>query len=180
VWPEPGHLDEDGIGEKLSELHLGNVEKVYSNTLDRKVWGNVCSSCGAYSGNHFVSEEKFDMIAAHQSRTAPVENGDVKILAEIPIEQRCENCDRLIERVGDYDKCNICYSIGKSITPDRCSVCRAYGEPDTYLEHHTSYKQDETVMVCPSCHGKIHHQDGFRDDLLPEMSRQAAEQQGYI
>jgi len=37
--------------------------------------------------------------------------------------------------------------------------------------HHTSYDPEETMQVCESCHGKIHHNPAFRNDLEPEMRR---------
>lgn len=38
-------------------------------------------------------------------------------------------------------------------------------------EHHTSYLPEETMLVCNSCHTKIHQTDGFHDDLKPSLSR---------
>jgi len=38
-------------------------------------------------------------------------------------------------------------------------------------EHHTSYEPEQTMLVCDSCHSKIHHNDGFRPDLQPDMKR---------
>jgi hypothetical protein len=37
--------------------------------------------------------------------------------------------------------------------------------------HHTSYEPPRTMLVCPSCHQKIHNRDGFHDELKPNMSR---------
>lgn len=39
------------------------------------------------------------------------------------------------------------------------------------ITHHTSYYPEETIDVCRECHGKIHDQDGFHDDLIPERDR---------
>jgi len=41
--------------------------------------------------------------------------------------------------------------------------------------HHTSYDPEKLMWVCKTCHMKIHHEDGFRDDLLPDMTRTEAE-----
>jgi ribosome-interacting GTPase 1 len=46
-------LDDHGIGEKVSEL-IPSIKHVFSYTLSCNVWGNTCSSCGAYQGNHHV------------------------------------------------------------------------------------------------------------------------------
>ena len=42
-------------------------------------------------------------------------------------------------------------------------------------QHHTSYNPENLMWVCKDCHMKIHHEDGFRDDLLPDMTRTEAE-----
>lgn len=41
----------------------------------------------------------------------------------------------------------------------------------TIHEHHMSYVPEETMMVCSTCHAKIHHNDDFRPDLQPDMKR---------
>lgn len=56
VWPEDGHLNSD-LGEKLANSDENNVERVYSKTQDREVWGNVCEHCNAYQGNHYMEKE---------------------------------------------------------------------------------------------------------------------------
>lgn len=43
--------------------------------------------------------------------------------------------------------------------------------------HHTSYKPEKTVRVCNSCHAKIHHNDDFRPDLVPDIPRKEWEKQ---
>lgn len=37
--------------------------------------------------------------------------------------------------------------------------------------HHTSYAPAETILVCESCHSRIHHSAGFREDLVPDQTR---------
>lgn len=39
-------------------------------------------------------------------------------------------------------------------------------------EHHVSYVPERTIRVCSDCHSKIHHDEDFRPDLKPEMSRE--------
>jgi hypothetical protein len=56
VWPEEAHLDSH-FGEELGSSDGTNVERVYSNSQDREVWGNVCEHCDAYQGNHYIEKE---------------------------------------------------------------------------------------------------------------------------
>ncbi|WP_128478073.1 hypothetical protein [Halorussus pelagicus] len=41
--------------------------------------------------------------------------------------------------------------------------------------HHTSYTPEETILVCDSCHARIHSDPDFRPDLTPSRSRDALE-----
>lgn len=56
VWPKNGHLDSD-VGETLANADTWNVQRVYSKTQNREVWGNVCVHCDAYQGNHYIEQE---------------------------------------------------------------------------------------------------------------------------
>lgn len=58
-----------------------------------------------------------------------------------------------------------------------CIIC---GGSNDLHEHHTNYKDDKTVLLCRSCHMKVHKTDEFRNDLLPELSREEAFEEGYI
>jgi hypothetical protein len=40
--------------------------------------------------------------------------------------------------------------------------------------HHVSYKENETIPLCSSCHAKVHNTPGFADELQPELSRSEA------
>lgn len=51
-----------------------------------------------------------------------------------------------------------------------CMVCGSSYDRDYMEGHHTSYDPEERVLVCRDCHNKIHHKDGFRDDLIPDDS----------
>jgi hypothetical protein len=66
-------------------------------------------------------------------------------------------------------------------TGEDCEVC---GEEivNSYSrrEHHTSYQPEETIVVCSSCHRKIHETDGFRDDLKPDIPWEDAKRLGLI
>lgn len=59
VWPKVGHLDRDH-GEELAK-QFEQVERVYSKTQDRDVWGNVCVHCDSYQGNHYMEQESFSV-----------------------------------------------------------------------------------------------------------------------
>lgn len=62
IWPKNADLDSE-VGEELAELEDNAVERVYSNSLSREVWGNVCEACDAYQGNHFLEEEVIEQFA---------------------------------------------------------------------------------------------------------------------
>jgi len=81
----------------------------------------------------------------------------------------CPECgsERYWEERGagvSHPKCPECFH------PD-CHVCGSTG----MHRHHTSYDPEKLMWVCKTCHMKIHHEDGFRDDLLPDMTRTEAE-----
>ena len=59
VWPRGDHLDTP-LGDILANYGTP-VERVYSNTLGKKVWGNVCQHCDSYQGNHFIQQEAVEI-----------------------------------------------------------------------------------------------------------------------
>ena len=59
VWPRGDHLDTP-LGDILVNYETP-VERVYSNTLGKKVWGNVCQNCDSYQGNHFIQQEALEI-----------------------------------------------------------------------------------------------------------------------
>lgn len=59
VWPKEDHLDSP-IGDILANYDTP-VERVYSNTLEKEVWGNICQHCDSYQGNHFIEEEALEI-----------------------------------------------------------------------------------------------------------------------
>jgi len=59
VWPQGDHLDTP-LGDILANYETP-VERVYSNTLGKKVWGNVCQHCDSYQGNHFIQQEALEI-----------------------------------------------------------------------------------------------------------------------
>lgn len=42
-----------------SKYGLGNIRKVYSNTMQEYTVGNICPICASYQGNHYVWDDAF-------------------------------------------------------------------------------------------------------------------------
>lgn len=63
VWPKNTSLNSE-VGEQLAELDEYNVERTYSNSLGKEVWGNICVECGAYQGNNFIRKEALQQFAS--------------------------------------------------------------------------------------------------------------------
>lgn len=63
VWPRGTHLDSE-VGERLAEQTEYNVQKVFSKSLNKEVWGNTCNNCEAYQGNHFIRREALEQFAS--------------------------------------------------------------------------------------------------------------------
>ncbi|WP_020220547.1 hypothetical protein [Halarchaeum acidiphilum] len=63
VWPRNDHLDTP-LGALLAEYETP-VERVYSRTLEKRVWGNVCQHCHAYQGNHYLQQEAAEIQPPH-------------------------------------------------------------------------------------------------------------------
>lgn len=61
---------------------------------------------------------------------------------------------------------------------DLCHIC--FRERDTLQEHHISYDPEITMQTCIECHSKIHNEDGFHDELMPDMTREEAIEQGIV
>jgi hypothetical protein len=59
VWPQDDHLDTP-IGSVLADYETP-VSRVYSNTLDKEVWGNICHHCESYQGNHYMRQEALEI-----------------------------------------------------------------------------------------------------------------------
>jgi hypothetical protein len=59
------------VGNELGEKDYCNAQETHSRTQGRRVYGNICTECGAYQGNHFVHEAVFDTVAAFQSWSGP-------------------------------------------------------------------------------------------------------------
>lgn len=62
----------------------------------------------------------------------------------------------------------------------RCNLCGLYGQKGGFEAHHIRYTASETLcIVCGDCHRRIHHDDGYHDDLQPENSRGWAKDNGF-
>jgi len=59
------------------------------------------------------------------------------------------------------------------------SVCRlCEQEADKLEKHHCSYLYDLTIRLCEDCHYRVHHEDGFYDELKPHLTRRKAREIG--
>jgi len=52
--------------------------------------------------------------------------------------------------------------------PRSCELCNS---SRLIEEHHISYYPERTMALCKECHDLVHNQDGFRDDLRPDIPR---------
>ena len=173
------------VGDQLAEKSYCNVERTYSKTQGREVYGNICTDCGAYQGNHFIHEAVFDTVAAFQSWERAREEYDV--VDVIDISYPCTDCGSELTHMTEPQLCRECAfqrevnkMEGVAVELEYCEVCDGILHPEHRAEHHTSYDPEETMLVCDTCHAKIHHRDGFHDDLQPEMSRSEAEERGLL
>ena len=74
-------------GESLSNEEYCNVEQTHSKTQGRDVYGNICTDCGAYQGNHYIHEAVFSDVAGYQSWEKARELYDVVDVIEVPTEE---------------------------------------------------------------------------------------------
>ena len=51
-------------GGSLTDKDYCNVELTHSKTQGRDVYGNLCTDCGVYQGNHFLDEIIWSNIVA--------------------------------------------------------------------------------------------------------------------
>lgn len=172
-------------GKQLVDKSYCNVEQTYSKTQGRQVYGNICSECDAYQGNHFIHEAVFDTVAAYQSWDRAREEYEIVDVIDIPYP--CEDCGRELTAKTSPQVCEKCRHQrevdsleGVAVDLEYCEVCNGILHPEHRAQHHTSYHPEETMLVCDTCHAKIHHRDGFHDELLPDMSRSRAEELGLL
>jgi len=63
----------------------------------------------------------------------------------------------------------------KQLEPDRTETFElktdVLDEAHPIHQHHTSYVPERTILVCEECHGRIHSDPGFREDLTPDRTR---------
>ncbi|MBU4501111.1 MAG: hypothetical protein KKA79_00850, partial [Nanoarchaeota archaeon] len=93
----------------------------------------------------------------------------------------CKECEEIYEKkilakiINNAEICEIC---GKKI-PEFWLEGREKAEkmlniklPKGKIDHHITYEEDETMVVCPSCHAKIHHsKDPKYDKYRPKDKR---------
>jgi rRNA maturation protein Nop10 len=53
IWPQDHVINI--FGYYLKDQEYCHVRRVFSDTQQKEVWGNICPSCGAYQGNYFMN-----------------------------------------------------------------------------------------------------------------------------
>lgn len=76
----------------------------------------------------------------------------------------CQTCGTDMRADGKY--CSA--ACERDAVPDRfCETCNARLSHDERIRHHVSYFPEETVVVCRSCHTKLHRNQDFYPELTP-------------
>lgn len=57
---------------------------------------------------------------------------------------------------------------GTTIPKGNRGNCRICEEVAYRVKHHISYEPEETILICKSCHSKIHLNDDFHPELTPD------------
>jgi Rad3-related DNA helicase len=65
---------------------------------------------------------------------------------------------------------------GVEYKTQKCDVCSEEKYHKHVHKHHVSYMRNRFIRACRDCHQRIHHEEGFRDDLKPAMTRAEAEE----
>lgn len=61
---------------------------------------------------------------------------------------------------------------------DICHIC--FRDRDPLQDHHISYDPEITIQTCLECHSRIHNEEGFHDELKPDMKREEAIDEGIV
>lgn len=70
-------------GEKLIDKDYCNIERTYSKTRGKEVYGNICPECDAHQGNHYIHEIVFSTVAGFQSWEKAREKYNVVDIIEV-------------------------------------------------------------------------------------------------
>lgn len=66
-----------------------------------------------------------------------------------------------------------------SVQEKTCPLCGEFQFNGRLERHHYEWvPEPKVIRVCPDCHKRIHHEDGYHDDLLPEYNRTEAREMG--
>ena len=98
--------------KRISEVYPF-FKPIYSKTMDKYVYGNVCVNCGVYQGNWFVREEMLEMA---YKPSEIIEKRKIKV--SLTEEERLERA--IPEEVLKLEKHHISYNPEKTIF-----VCRS-------------------------------------------------------
>ncbi len=83
----------------------------------------------------------------------------------------CPHCDEHMEMVEE----------GPKEYSDIYTTCFCCGKDRKATQnHHISYDPEVVRPVCTRCHKRIHHDESFRPDLTPDLTRQEAIEAGHI
>lgn len=61
-----------------------------------------------------------------------------------------------------------------------CDVCGGEKYHKHVHRHHIDYGRNMFIWACRECHERIHNEDGFRDNLLPDKARQDVKELGKL
>ena len=64
-------IGDEGL-DLIKDKPYANIKKVYSETLERRVWGNVCPECDAYQGNSFLFSKFADAYGGGKTKIVDV------------------------------------------------------------------------------------------------------------
>jgi len=145
-------------------------------TLDFLPDSNKCEICGV-EGFERV-DKPVEVTAEHYETNCPNDRciGEVDfVIASYDagahftgtklLYSECTQCDGLRIGAARYVKDNASPYRVESFEEERSIVVS-----NNIVEHHTSYIPEETMHVCRSCHGKIHHTNTY-PEYEPDMTR---------
>jgi NMD protein affecting ribosome stability and mRNA decay len=105
VWPQDH--DMNLFGYYLKDQEYCHVKRVFSNSLGREVWGNICPSCGQYQGNTFIRIAWLNIIMSGAVTL------DDRIIESPNISPACTECGKITEDLkliySDQSVCPECF-----------------------------------------------------------------------
>lgn len=90
----------------------------------------------------------------------------------------CKTCGKDFHADGLFCSKD-CEEIYNYLWKTRCQVCGKELDANDVIKHHINYYDDKTIIVCRSCHAKIHFGSDFLK-LKPEDTRPKKKRDGQI